>query len=234
MKNTLHSKIREAFNDFRGLLLSVVQSESEVFQEFGKDLGGGKNDIGWNVADSRSEDVASVPESTVYVTQMPAASDKTDVNDYDLEPEEAEAITKEAPTTEEAIDVRLQGEDNLEFLPNGSDVKYELSVGPDLLSQERDSEEDEINDDDDDETEVIVLTEDENFAKNLAANGEGSGPAAVLVKDPELAALIPHIIEQLRLENVTSEERATLAEIFDNLWPLMVTEAERLRDTSSA
>uniref|UniRef100_A0A6E8W698 PWI domain-containing protein n=1 Tax=Anopheles coluzzii TaxID=1518534 RepID=A0A6E8W698_ANOCL len=52
---------------------------------------------------------------------------------------------------------------------------------------------------------------------------------AVMVKDPEMAALIPHIVEQLRLENVTPEERDALAEIFDDLWPLMVAEADRLR-----
>uniref|UniRef100_A0A182N2Q7 Uncharacterized protein n=1 Tax=Anopheles dirus TaxID=7168 RepID=A0A182N2Q7_9DIPT len=166
METTLQGKIREAFNDFRGMLMSVVQSESEVFQEFQDELGDDKNDVGWNVADLRSEDVRNVPDMTTYVTQMPAASNKAVVNDYDLELELPDAVTEE-PGTDEAIDIR-------------------------------------------------------------------SGPAAVLVKDPEMAALIPHIIEQLRLENVTPEERETLADIFDELWPLMVTEAERLRMTSSS
>uniref|UniRef100_A0A182TB08 Uncharacterized protein n=1 Tax=Anopheles maculatus TaxID=74869 RepID=A0A182TB08_9DIPT len=41
-----------------------------------------------------------------------------------------------------------------------------------------------------------------------------------------MAALIPHIIEQLRMENVTPEEKDALAEIFEDLWPLMVAEAD--------
>ncbi|XP_049295594.1 uncharacterized protein LOC125770238 [Anopheles funestus] len=234
VENTLQSKIREAFNDFRGLLLSVVQSESEMFNEI-EHLQSTiarrpvQNDIKWRTEDLRSEIAPSVVE-TIYVTQMPVASDKAVVNDYDLEVEHVEPSTEgviESLETEVPFDVRLQNDKNLEFLPDGRDVKYELSMGPEVLSQEHDD-----SDEDDDETELIVLTEDANLHKTPVDSGEGSGPTAVLVKDPEIAALIPHIIEQLRMENVTPEEKDALAEIFEDLWPLMVAEADRLRTES--
>ncbi|XP_052890775.1 uncharacterized protein LOC128298987 [Anopheles moucheti] len=232
MEGTLQSKIREAFNDFRGLLLSVVQSESEVFNEI-EELQAPiahkpvQNDVHSSAERGRSENAPTV-EEIVYVTQMPAASNSAVVNDYDLEVEHVEPSTKavtEGLATEVPFDLRLLSDKQLEFLPDGSDVRYELSMGPDLLSQEQDSDEE------DDETELIVLTEDANLHKTPAVRGEvaGSGPMAVLVKDPEMAALIPHIIEQLRMENVTPEEKDALAEIFEELWPLMVTEADRLR-----
>ncbi|XP_053668344.1 uncharacterized protein LOC128718751 [Anopheles marshallii] len=230
MEGTLQSKIREAFNDFRGLLLSVVQSESEVFNEI-EELQGTiarkpmQNDVHWNKESAGSGNTPNV-EEMVYVTQMPAASNKAVVNDYDLEAEHVEPSTEsvtEGFPTDVPFDVRLLSDKHLDFLPDGSDVRYELSMGPDLLSQEQDSDEE------DDETELIVLTEDANLHKMPVVKGGGSGPMAVLVKDPEMAALIPHIIEQLRMENVTPEEKGALAEIFDELWPLMVAEADRLR-----
>uniref|UniRef100_A0A182WE29 Uncharacterized protein n=1 Tax=Anopheles minimus TaxID=112268 RepID=A0A182WE29_9DIPT len=152
MEDTLQSKIRQAFNDFRGLLLSVVQSESEVFNEI-EELQGtvARRPMPNDVNLGRSE-ISPGAVDMVYVTQMPVASDKAVVNDYDLELEE-----------------------------------------------------------------------------HLQPSTEGTGPLAVLVKDPEMAALIPHIIEQLRMENVTPEEKDALAEIFEELWPLMVAEADRLR-----
>ncbi|XP_040166446.1 uncharacterized protein LOC120902035 [Anopheles arabiensis] len=234
MEDTLQGKLRDAFNDFRGLLVRVVQSESEVLNEIEElqettyNKPSGVNDVNWNADERRSETVPSAVE-IVYVTEQPVASDKAVVNDYDLEVESAAASTERARVelkTDPAIDIRMQNGNDLTFLPDGRSVKYELSSGPNLLSQEPDSDEDE-----DDETEVIILTEDANMQHNANGNDKGSSssPMAVMVKDPEMAALIPHIVEQLRLENVTPEERDALAEIFDDLWPLMVAEADRLR-----
>ncbi|XP_050079582.1 uncharacterized protein LOC126567402 [Anopheles maculipalpis] len=235
MENTLQSKIRAAFNDFRSLLMSVVQTESEVFNEIEElsemERKSVDNGVHWSISDLRSENVVPNVVEMLYVTQMPAASNKAVVNDYDLEVEHSTETTtegvKEELATEELIDVRLQSDKHLDFLPDGRDVKYELSMGPDMLSQERDDSDEE----DDDETELIILREDMNLHKDGPKNSEaaGSGPMAVLVKDPEMAALIPHIIEQLRMENVTPEEKDALAEIFEELWPLMVAEADRLR-----
>uniref|UniRef100_A0A182MI32 Uncharacterized protein n=1 Tax=Anopheles culicifacies TaxID=139723 RepID=A0A182MI32_9DIPT len=228
MEDTLQSKIRQAFNDFRGLLLSVVQSESEVFNEI-EELQDtvARRPLQNDVQLGRAENPADAVE-LVYVTQMPAASNKAVVNDYDLELEEhvdpsTEGVRGEGMHTEVPFDLRLLRDKELQFLPDGRDVKYELSMGPDLLSQEHDSDEDDY------DSEMIVLTEDVNLHKTPVEKGEGSGPMAVMVKDPEMAALIPHIIEQLRMENVTPEEKDALAEIFEELWPLMVAEADRLR-----
>uniref|UniRef100_A0A182T5N9 Uncharacterized protein n=1 Tax=Anopheles maculatus TaxID=74869 RepID=A0A182T5N9_9DIPT len=177
MEDTLQGKIRAAFNDFRSLLMSVVQSESEVFNEIEKlpDMNRKplENDVHWSAENLRSENAPSAVE-IVYVTQMPAASNKAVVNDYDLEEEQGhEASTegvKEVLETEVPFDVRLQNDKHLEFLPDGSDVKYELSLGPDMLSQEHDSDEE------DDETELIILTEDMNLQKATPGNGQGKIP----------------------------------------------------------
>ncbi|XP_035918393.1 uncharacterized protein LOC118516552 [Anopheles stephensi] len=239
MEETLQGSIRAAFNDFRSLLMSVVQSEGEVFNEIEKlpdtldrtEPVVQGNEVHWSVADLRS-DIVPNPVDVVYVTQMPAASNKAVVNDYDLDEEHTSTEgVKEVLPTERPFDEGLQIDKQLDFLPDGSDVKYELSMGPDMLSQEHDSDEE---DNDDDETELIILTEDMNLHKAGPSDGEvaGSGPMAVLVKDPEMAALIPHIIEQLRMENVTAEEKDALAEIFEDLWPLMVAEADRMRTES--
>lgn len=46
----------------------------------------------------------------------------------------------------------------------------------------------------------------------------------------EVIQLIPVIIEQLRQGHVTEMEQETLSKIFGDLWPVMVTEAERSKD----
>ncbi|XP_053678425.1 uncharacterized protein LOC128728801 [Anopheles nili] len=219
IEGPLQSKLRDVFNDFQSLLASMMHSESSVIQDIEK-LPQAASDRArkYQSRGPGTQRTAPVVEETVYTTEMPAALYRADANDYDLEDERASPIVLEAA---QDVDKNMETEKLLQFFPDGSDAKYELSLGPDLLSQERDSDET------DDDTEVIVLTEDANLVKNSLQSVEGSGPMAVLVKDPEMAALIPHIIEQLRMENVTPEEKATLAEIFDDLWPLMEAEATR-------
>ncbi|XP_062563867.1 uncharacterized protein LOC134226847 isoform X2 [Armigeres subalbatus] len=47
------------------------------------------------------------------------------------------------------------------------------------------------------------------------------------IRHPEMANLVPHIIQQLRLGNVSEQERFTLETIFEDLWPLIMEEAFR-------
>ncbi|KXJ71612.1 hypothetical protein RP20_CCG020173 [Aedes albopictus] len=44
---------------------------------------------------------------------------------------------------------------------------------------------------------------------------------------PDIAYLIPHIIHQLRLGNISEQEQLTMAAIFEDQWPLIVEEAFR-------
>ncbi|XP_058834038.1 uncharacterized protein LOC131691548 isoform X2 [Topomyia yanbarensis] len=61
--------------------------------------------------------------------------------------------------------------------------------------------------------------------KQDSINHQSTISAPVNLQDPEMMSLIPHIIEQLRLGHVSETEKLTLAEIFGDLWPLMVVEA---------
>ncbi|XP_065083927.1 uncharacterized protein LOC135706289 isoform X2 [Ochlerotatus camptorhynchus] len=52
------------------------------------------------------------------------------------------------------------------------------------------------------------------------------------IRHPEMSHLVPHIIHQLRLGNVSEQEQLTLAAIFEDLWPLIVEEAFRPSSSS--
>uniref|UniRef100_A0A182FB93 Uncharacterized protein n=1 Tax=Anopheles albimanus TaxID=7167 RepID=A0A182FB93_ANOAL len=151
--NEVHSKIQEALNDFRNLLMSAEQWEdsASVFEELNlqQKL---TLDIVPPEAVNNIDEKKTVLEETVLVTEMPVASNKLIVNDYDL------------------------------------DVNYP-----------------------EDNTSELGL------------------PMAVSVKDPEILAIIPVIVEQLRQDNITAEEEETLAGVFAELWPLMKAEAYCLR-----
>ncbi|XP_001849625.2 probable serine/threonine-protein kinase kinX [Culex quinquefasciatus] len=47
---------------------------------------------------------------------------------------------------------------------------------------------------------------------------------------PDMQQLVPLIVEQLRLGNISEQEQETLARIFEDTWPLMVAEATRTDD----
>lgn len=47
---------------------------------------------------------------------------------------------------------------------------------------------------------------------------------------PDMQQLVPLIVEQLRLGNISEQEQETLARIFEDTWPLMVEEATRTDD----
>ncbi|XP_058055113.1 uncharacterized protein LOC131206546 [Anopheles bellator] len=152
---------------------------------------------------------SGVLEESVYVTEIPAASDQASVNDYDLD--------------NEVEDVAVE-KGRLEFFPAGGDLKYELATKADSSEVV------------DGQTDIVVLkeaTEGNDPTDPLDGQEEGTttiAPAmAVSVRDPEISTLIPHIIDQLRQGNVTDEEREALANIFGDLWPFMQTEAGRLR-----
>ncbi|KFB49992.1 hypothetical protein ZHAS_00018032 [Anopheles sinensis] len=218
--DVLQGKLRQAMPS---MLNSLMHFESEAYEEIEQE----------NLIDKAIETTEATPvemnptrlEEIIHVTEIPVASLKDVVNDYDLE----ETKPSQVPTYGKIIKaLSKSGEDEenaIVFLPNGNEVVYEVDP-----TSEESSKGLEVGNENNSPG-VVLLTEDENMEKNSdpATDMKGHLPKAVSVKDPEMVALVPVIVEQLRVGNVTPEEEETLAEIFGELWPLMVAEADRLR-----
>uniref|UniRef100_A0A182IKZ7 Uncharacterized protein n=1 Tax=Anopheles atroparvus TaxID=41427 RepID=A0A182IKZ7_ANOAO len=221
----LQGKLRQTMQDLRSVLSSVVRLESEVLEEIDQQDSDGRAtdseaiDAGEANTDSSKE---AKLEETIYETEIPTASQKDVVNDYDLQEEQLTgepAYVNIIKALSHSSELQTNdAENSRRFLPKESEVVYEVIPSSDVSSQELD---------DTDSEEVILLDEDVNFVPAMGI--EANTPKAVSVKDPEMVALMPVIVEQLREGNVTPEEQQTLAEIFGQLWPVMVAEADRLR-----
>ncbi|XP_058128349.1 uncharacterized protein LOC131285904 [Anopheles ziemanni] len=221
--DVLQGKLRQAMGNLRSMLNSLMHFESETFEEIEKE----------NLIDKAIEMTEAMPvesnpahlEETIYVTEIPAASVKDVVNDYDL----VETKPSQKPMYGKMIKALSESGDDEEgtiaFLPNGNEVVYEVDPNSEESSHGLDDGME------NNSPGVVLLTEDANMEKtnDPSMAVEAHIPKAVSVKDPEMVALVPVIVEQLRVGNVTPEEEQTLAEIFGELWPLMLAEADRLR-----
>ncbi|XP_021709027.1 uncharacterized protein LOC110679209 [Aedes aegypti] len=72
---------------------------------------------------------------------------------------------------------------------------------------------------------VEVRELDDNKDDQFEARNSDTMFQPVDANNPEMAHLVPHIIQQLRLGNISEQEQLTLAAIFEDQWPLIVEEA---------
>ncbi|XP_050098178.1 uncharacterized protein LOC126579024 [Anopheles aquasalis] len=216
--NAVHSKIQEALNDFRNLLMSADQWEdsASVFEELNSQQKLTLDIVAPGEVNN-AEETTSVLEEIVFVTEMPVASNQLIVNDYDLDDNYPAGSSAQKESTNEPM----------EFFPAGNELRY--SVGNSIEQQSLDVDSAEIEEPQEEaEQDVIVLSQHLNTPNEKDTN-DLVLPMAVSVKDPQILAIIPVIVEQLRQDNVTAEEKETLAGVFGELWPLIKAEAYRLR-----